>query len=502
MARTDGTVTRSTSLLCSLASVLWIAAVGAAGRPAPQRRADAPRVDFEHQIRPIIESHCLECHSAEKRKGGLSLATYADALDGGRNGAVIRPGNSTGSLIVQRLLGRLDPQMPKDEDPLPAATIALVRRWIDQGARETPTSPPAPPPWDAPMALTRPAVPPVAWSRWSAPTDRFIAAYLSDRGAAEPSVVEDARFARRAYLDLWGLLPPPDALAAFLKATDADKREGLVRTLLSDNQKYAEHWISFWNDLLRNEDGVQYYSETAARKSITTWLLAALVANLPYNRFVEPVDQSAITGRSRRVPDWRQLARRDQRGESRRAMQASQNTAQVFLGVNLKCNSCHDSFISHWKLKDAYASRRLLLCRGTAPAVPLRCGTGHLATSAFLFPELSRTAAVRVARRSPATTAAIFTDPRNGRLPRTIVNRIWHRLLGYGLVENPDEMDGKPWNPGLLDWLAADFVDHGYDMKQLIATIMSSRAYQLRAVRRDEPHSRATTLSRSRKSDA
>ena len=330
MARTDGTVTRSTSLLCSLASVLWIAAVGAAGRPAPQRRADAPRVDFEHQIRPIIESHCLECHSAEKRKGGLSLATYADALDGGRNGAVIRPGNSTGSLIVQRLLGRLDPQMPKDEDPLPAATIALVRRWIDQGARETPTSPPAPPPWDAPMALTRPAVPPVAWSRWSAPTDRFIAAYLSDRGAAEPSVVEDARFARRAYLDLWGLLPPPDALAAFLKATDADKREGLVRTLLSDNQKYAEHWISFWNDLLRNEDGVQLL--LGDRSPQEHHHLAARVARRqPSLRSVrEPVDQSAITGRSRWISDWRQLARRNERGRSRRGCRPRRTRRRSF----------------------------------------------------------------------------------------------------------------------------------------------------------------------------
>ena len=129
-------------------------------RPAGRRRRDVPTLPgwtSSIRFRPIIESHCLECHSAEKRKGGLSLATYADALDGGRNGAVIRPGNSTGSLIVQRLLGRLIPQMPKDEDPLPAATIALVRRWIDQGARETPTSPPAPPPWDAPMASTRPA---------------------------------------------------------------------------------------------------------------------------------------------------------------------------------------------------------------------------------------------------------------------------------------------------------------------------------------------------------
>ncbi len=490
MARTDGTVTRSTSLLCSLASVLWIAAVGAAGRPAPQRRADAPRVDFEHQIRPIIESHCLECHSAEKRKGGLSLATYADALDGGRNGAVIRPGNSTGSLIVQRLLGRLDPQMPKDEDPLPAATIALVRRWIDQGARETPTSPPAPPPWDAPMALTRPAVPPVAWSRWSAPTDRFIAAYLSDRGAAEPSVVEDARFARRAYLDLWGLLPPPDALAAFLKATDADKREGLVRTLLSDNQKYAEHWISFWNDLLRNEDGVQYYSETAARKSITTWLLASLVANLPYDRFVSQL----INPQSPGDPDGF-LIGVNWRGETSAAitpwMQASQNTAQVFLGVNLKCNACHDSFVSHWKLKDAYALAGYF---SPDPKLQLyRCDRAldQFVTPAFLYPELSRTPPSSSLDDRRATIAAIFTDARNGRLPRTLVNRVWQRLFGYGLVGNPDDMDVKPWNAALLDWLAADFVSHGYDIKHLLSTIMSSRAYQLPATgRHDEPRIR------------
>ena len=56
--------------------------------------------------------------------------------------------------------------------------------------------------------------------------------------------------------------------------------------LLADNQKYAEHWISFWNDLLRNEDGTSYYSETAGRKSITTWLRASLEANVPYDRFV------------------------------------------------------------------------------------------------------------------------------------------------------------------------------------------------------------------------
>jgi uncharacterized protein DUF1549/uncharacterized protein DUF1553/cytochrome c len=442
-----------------------------------------PRVDFDRQIKPIIEKNCLECHSAEKRKGGLSLATYGDALDGGRNGAAIRPGESARSIMVQRVLGRIEPQMPKDEDPLPPSTIALIRRWIDEGARETPTSAPAPPPWEAPLGLTRPAVAPVTWTAWSSPMDRFIAATLSKRAAAEPSLIEDAQFARRAYLDLWGLLPPPDALQSFLKDASSDKREHLVETLLSDNQRYAEHWMSFWNDLLRNEDGVTYYSETSSRKSITSWLRAALESNLPYDRFVAKLLNPQTPG----DPDGF-LVGVNWRGETSAAvmpwMQASQNSAQIFLGVNLKCNACHDSFVSHWKLKDAYS-----LASYFSPEAKLqlfRCDRAldQYAEPRFLYPELSRTPASSSLDARRATVAKIFTDARNGRLSRTLVNRVWLRLFGYGIVANPDEMDGKPWDPALLDWIAADFVEHGYDMKHLILTIMSSRAYQLPAVMR------------------
>ena len=84
-------------------------------------------------MQPIIAKRCLECHSQDKRKGGLSLATYGDALDGGRNGPAIRPGNSARSLLIHRVTGAVEPQMPKDEDPLTTAELALVRRWIDQG---------------------------------------------------------------------------------------------------------------------------------------------------------------------------------------------------------------------------------------------------------------------------------------------------------------------------------------------------------------------------------
>ena len=83
-----------------------------------------------------------------------------------------------------------------------------------------------------------------------------------------------------------------------------------------------------------------------------------------------------------------------------------------------------------------------------------------------------------------AAAAAIFTDPRIGRLPRTLVNRVWQRLLGRGIVGTVDEMDGEPWSPALLDWLASDFVAHGYDVKHLIETIVTSRAYQMPACAR------------------
>src|SRR5262249_21316948 len=71
---------------------------------------------------------------------------------------------------------------------------------------------------------------------------------------------------------------------------------------------------------------------------------------------------------------------------------------------------------------------------------------------------------------------------RNGRMPRTIVNRIWQRLFGRGIVANPDEMDGRPWSAELLDWVASDFVEHQYDLKHLLATVLSSRTYQMKSV--------------------
>jgi hypothetical protein len=493
-----------TSFGIAVGAAAWVAAVSltADGHPAafaasdgrvqraPQATAASGRVDFERQIRPILAEHCLECHSQDKRKGGLSLATYADALDGGRNGPAIRPGNSTRSLLIHRVTGAVEPQMPKDEDPLTAPELALVRRWIDQGARASSTSPPAPQPWEAPLALNRPAVPAVRWPGWTAPLDRLVAAYLADRKTPAPTVVADSVFARRVYLDVWGLLPTPEQLQRFLDDTAANKREALVAALLADDEQYAEGWMSFWNDVLRNEDGVTYFSETAGRKSITDWLFAALRGNLAYDAFVgKLLNPSAPSD-----PDGF-LVGVNWRGETSAAvtpwMQAAQNSAQVFLGINLKCNACHDSFVSKWKLKDAYALAAYFAPEPTLQMYRCDVALNRFAEPGFLFPELTRAPVSPSLADRRSAAAATFLDPRMGRLPRTLVNRIWHRLLGRGLVANPDEMDGVPWSADVLDWLAADFVAHRYDIKQLIATILTSRAYQMNAVpRTGEPPTR------------
>src|SRR5438093_6075403 len=238
------------------AAGLWVSALWAVTRAEPQ---NAATIDYREQVHTILAAKCLGCHSAERRSGGLSLASYLDALEGGRTGAAIRPGDSAGSLLVGRITGQVTPSMPLGRPVLSAGEIATIRLWIDEGARETTTSAAAKPKWEASLALERPAMPDVVWRDWSTSIDRFVARYLSENGGPTPPLIGDAAFARRAYLDVWGLLPPPEDLQAFLADASADKRSALVDRLLADNDKYAEHWISFWNDVLRNDEGVNYH---------------------------------------------------------------------------------------------------------------------------------------------------------------------------------------------------------------------------------------------------
>lgn len=319
----------------------------------------------------------------------------------------------------------------------------------------------------ASIAPRKPQPPP---SRFSNPVDAFVESWFGRNGIGWPGAVSDAVFARRACFDLWGLPPTPEQL-------NVPDRPALIKSLLANRRNYSEHWISFWNDLLRNDEGVVYHG---TRESITEWLLEALATNLPYDRMVSallhPVGPKDPRGFLIGV-NWRG----DVSASQAPAMQAAQNSAQVFLGVNLKCNSCHDSFISKWKLADAYGLASFF---SEAPLEMHRCDvkTGVTAAPAFLYPELGGVDPGASPEERRAAAARLFTARENGRFARTFVNRVWARLFGAGIVPVVDDLDRPAWNADLLDWLAEDFAGHGYDIQHLLERIMTSETYRLPAV--------------------
>lgn len=302
--------------------------------------------------------------------------------------------------------------------------------------------------------------------------------YFKRHGVKQPALVSDEVFIRRAYFDVWGLPPAPKELEKFLKDKKRGKRVRLVDFLLNNSRNYSEHWISFWNDLLRNDEGVIYHGD---RQPITPWLLKALEENMPYDQFVS----SLLNPRRDGDPEgfligvnWRGTVSASQTP----VMQAAQNSAQVFLGINLKCASCHDSFVSKWKLADAYGLANFF-ADGNLELYRCDISTGQKASPKFLFPELPLSATGETLAERRAAATRLFTAPENRYFSHTLVNRYWKRLLGRGLVEPADEMDSaKPWDHEILGWLAQDFANHGYDLKFLIRRIMTSRAYQFPAL--------------------
>src|SRR5262245_13452938 len=435
----------------------------------------AQTVDYPRQVQPILHRRCAQCHGEESPQAGLNVLTRAAMLKGGKTGPAIVPGSSQKSLLVQHLTGEKKPMMPMGQDPLPSAEIAILRSWIDQGATWEAGAAEAAA-WKPTLAPRTPAIPEVSGTSEN-PIDRFAAAYFLQHAQSAPQVVTDAIFARRVYLDVWGLLPTPAQLDRFLEDSKPNKRERLVDALLSDHRNYSEHWISFWNDLLRNDEGVVYHGE---RQTITTWLLKALEDNLPYNQFV-----SALLNPEKPDDPRGYLIGVNWRGDVSASqippVQAAQNIAQVFMGINLKCASCHDSFINQWKLRDSYGLASFF---SEKELELVRCDVrlGETSQAKFLYPELGgvETTAPLAVRRAAA--ARLMTLPENGRLARTLVNRYWKKLFGRALVEPVDDMDQQPWNADLLDWLASDFVAHGYDLKHLLRRILTSQTYQLPAV--------------------
>jgi hypothetical protein len=426
-------------------------------------------LDFAHEVVPILKKHCAACHTNGTYKAGVSFDTKQALI---QSKAVVL-GDSKKSELHKRITSKdTTERMPPKGAALDEKEVQILARWIDAKL-----------PWDdnftfkagtyvSPLKYRDVKIPAGAGH----PIDRILAPYLAKQKDGNQALVTDDVFYRRASLDIVGLLPLTEELETFVANADPQKREKLVEALLLDKRAYTDHWLCFWNDLLRNEyKGTGYID--GGRKQITSWLYNSILTNKPYDQFAqELIKPNADSEGFIKGIKWRGRVNASQVAE----LQFSQNISQVFFGVNMKCASCHDSFIDNWKLDDAYSLAAIV---SDKPLEIFRCDkpTGKNAVAGFLWPELGNIDAKLPKDKKLEQLAALVTHPDNGRFSRTIVNRIWQKLMGRGIVHPVDMMANKPWNDDLLDYLASYLKDNKYDLKKLIGHITSSRVYQLKA---------------------
>jgi len=452
-----------------LASMVICAAALAGEKAHPLPPASEKKISFGKDVKAILAHTCFECHGSGKKKGGLSMLSRESLLKGGEDGPGVVVGKSADSALIKRLVSG-DPEevMPQKKERLKDDEIAILRAWIDQGLV-----------WDEPIidrekkiniAPRKPAI-----AEGGNPIDTILTPYFAK--SPPQKFVDDAVFARRVYLDVTGLPPTPAQFDEFAADKAPDKREKLVQKVLGDVNGYAAHWMTFWSDILRNGTTLAGI-DGHANVNITPWLDAALKNNMPYNQFVSDL----LSGKKETEAFLAGVVMRGVVPASQtKEMQAAQTIGQVFLGVQLKCASCHDSFVSRFTLEDAYG---LATVFSDKPLELVRCEVpqGKTAKMRFLYSELGDMDAALPRPQRLARLGELMTKKENGQLTRTIVNRLWGRFFGRALIDPVDEMENPAWNPDLLDWLASDLADSGYDLKKTMARMLTSKAYQMASV--------------------
>lgn len=436
---------------------------------AQEKESKPGGIDFVHDVAPILRKHCGKCHTNGVSKGDFTMDTRRALLQS----KTVVPGNVEESDLIDRIKSdEKDHKMPPEGDRLTAKEVKQIAQWVSEGAKWDESFSFRQSSFDRPLKLSAVKLP-AAQPGFEHPIDRIIKVYWDANKVSPPPVTDDIAFVRRVYMDLVGMIPPAQEVERFLKDKEPNKRAILVEQLLDDRPAYASHWLTFWNDLLRNDyKGTGFID--GGRKPISKWLYEALLSNKPYDKFVHelisptPESEGFIYG-----IQWRGRVNASQVRE----VQFAQNVGQVFFGANLKCSSCHDSFIDNWKLTDAYGMAAII---AETPVEINRCDnpTGKIAQPRFMFPELGTIDAKATKAERLKQTADLVVHPDNGRLRRTIVNRVWKRMMGHAIVHPVDAMGTESWNEDLLEYLAGYLVEQDHDLKKLMAHIVSSRAYQ------------------------
>jgi hypothetical protein len=306
------------------------------------------KIDFNTDIRPILNKNCITCHGGVKQNGGLSFLFREDAVSSETDSGLqaIIPGDPENSELMKRIVHHdAEIRMPLEKDQLSKVEIELLREWIKQGAE-----------WQDHWAFVKPVKPVPPETNFESHVrndiDRFILKKLEHLDLKPSPEADKETLLRRVSLDLIGYPLSAEDQNIFLNDTDEDAYEKLVDRLLASPQ-YGEKWTSLWLDLARYADSKGY--EKDMKRSMwpyRDWLIRSLNADMPYNQFITEqlagdLIPSPTPGQIIATAFHRNTMSNDEGGTNDEEFRTVSiidrvnTTFDVFQGITMACAQCH-----------------------------------------------------------------------------------------------------------------------------------------------------------------
>lgn len=323
--------------------------------------------------------------------------------------------------------------------------------------------------------------------------DRFLGAKFQTENAQPTALTTDLEFLRRISLDTTGLIPSPELVETYLKWSPSERRRKAIDHLLND-PNWADNWVPYWQDVLAENPGI-LKPDLNNTGPFRWWIHQSFADGIPFDRFVAELVEMEGSIHQGAPAAFSQSTLNDAPFAAKGDI-----VGRAFLGANLGCARCHDAPFHPVKQKDLFSLAAMLagkpLKLPVTSTVPMREGarkpavqitlkpgeeiapdwpfpqlTGHSTTDSDLPPG----GAVATRRQ----LAQFLIAPDNERFPQVVVNRIWARYMGAGIVDPVDDWARtRPSHPELLRFLAREFVMSGYDVKSIARLIFQSHAYQ------------------------
>ena len=333
------------------------------------------------------------------------------------------------------------------------------------------------------------------------PIDAFIQAKLNDQNHSPQAAISDLEFLRRLALDLSGRLPTELEIETYLKATEAKRRSQAIDSYLA-LPDWADHWVSYWQDVLAENPGI-LKPDLNNSGPFRWWLQQSFEDNIPMDRFAAELIQMQGS-RHQGAPAAFGIATLNDAPMAAKA----DILLQAFQAEKLSCARCHDAPEHRHKQRDTFSLAAMLQGKPLAlpesstvpivegfrkPRVEVSLDAGQTIHPEWPFVELSPRHYIMdlipletKVPQSRNDLARHIVSPSNRRFAEVLVNRVWKRYLGAGMVEPAEDWEyEKPSHPELLQFLAREFTLSGYNLKQLAKLIVSSKAYQSRTTTDD-----------------